>query len=233
MEVHTMLKYVNEHNLKEFLEEHNLSQAEFARRIGVAPSVITRIVKGEQGFDGMRHENAVRLAKEIGYKVEGVTSAGMIEAGAKEVVALMKYIIKHHDSELIREYRTDSGARWVSLYKAADEANVELNYAQAEVMNVIVRLWAIYGNDGKQTLWYGFGKMSENVAGAETRAKNAMMAIDDGDYNSLQDIVAAVVRNGGYVDYTELAENLYRLVMGDSLIIKNWSMEFAIGRLEK
>lgn len=24
-----------------------------------------------------------------------------------------------------------------------------------------------------------------------------------------------------------------RLVMGDSLIIKNWSMEFAIGRLEK
>lgn len=80
---------------------------------------------------------------------------------------------------------------------------------------------------------HGHEILNDLQNGLNIGEKNAMMTIDDGDYNSLQDVVAAVVRNGGHVDYTKLAENLYRLAMGDSLITKNWSMEFAIGRLEK
>lgn len=104
-----MLKYVTERNLKEFLESHNLSQAEFARRIGVAPSVITRIVKGEQGFDGMKHVNAIRLAKEPLESPRGMRPVSHLSG---------KSMIHHHKNwEGLEDFRKNQQFLITSFFK--------------------------------------------------------------------------------------------------------------------
>ena len=80
--------------IRESLRRNRLSQNELARRVGVASSTLTRMVRGEQQPN---HEIVVKIAEALGEDIGAFTQAAgftLIEATGEEDSSGVAYLVR-------------------------------------------------------------------------------------------------------------------------------------------
>lgn len=225
-----MTKMINERNFEQFLAEHHITTRDFAEEAGISQSMVSRIITGKAAFASMSHDAATRIAKAVGYHVEGVTTAEMVNKGESEVLKVAETIIEEDRQQDKADLLSDN---WMfPLFRVASDLEINLDNAQLDALRDVLSLWARYGKNGSVSFWYSFGKMAEENPMYAKIARTAAQDADNGDYSGLRDVVSRVTQRGIAGNYVLLAGEVYlQTMLADS--VKQWARDFALGEMKK
>ena len=123
--------------IRESLRRNRLSQNELARRVGIASSSLTRIVRGEQQPN---HEIVVKIAEALGEDIGAFTQAAgftLIEATGEEDSSGVAYLVRRL-RELPKELRDET----VDALGAQVDIVYRLYFGDAEGENVAEELFS-------------------------------------------------------------------------------------------